>query len=68
MQASEIVAEARKLDPAQRLEVVESILQTLDPRDEEIDRVWQEEALRRLAAYRAGLTVGIPAEDVLGPL
>ncbi len=36
-----------------------------DP-DPEIDRLWLEEAERRLAAYRAGKVEAIPAEEIFG--
>lgn len=68
MQTAEIVAEACKLDWSSRLEIAQTILQTLEPRDEGIDQFWKEEAERRLAAHRLGLVAGIPAEDVLGRL
>ena len=68
MQTAEIVAEACKLDWSSRLEIVQIILQTLEPRDEGIDQLWKEEAQRRLAAHRSGLVLGVPAEDVLGHL
>lgn len=57
---------ARNLDPAERLELVDALLQSLDQPDPEIDRVWIDEAERRLAAYRAGKVRGVPAEDILG--
>ena len=34
--------------------------------DLEIDRVWIDEAERRLAAYRAGQVEGILAEEIFG--
>ena len=68
MQTAEIVAEACKLDWSSRLEIAQMILQTLEPRDDEIDPLWKEEAQRRLAAHRSGLVPGVPAEDVLGHL
>jgi len=37
-----------------------------DRPDPETDRVWLEEAERRLAAYRAGKVRGVPAEDIFG--
>ena len=46
----ELLEEARKLDPAERFELVDAVLQTLDRPDPEVDRVWLEEAERRLAA------------------
>lgn len=64
----ELLEQALKLDPAERLELVDGVLHSLDRPDPVIDRIWIEEAQRRLAAYRAGRVRGIPAEDVVGPL
>jgi hypothetical protein len=64
----ELIEQALKLDSAGWLELVDRLLHTLDQPDPAIDRVWIEEAERRLAAYRAGKVRGIPAEDVVGPL
>ncbi len=61
-----MVALALKLDPADRFDLVDQVLHSLDRPDPEIDRIWLEEAERRLSAYRAGKVRGIPAEEVLG--
>lgn len=67
MGKQEIVAQALKLDPAERFDLVDQILlHSLDKPDPEIDRVWLEEAEKRLAAYRAGKVKGIPAEEIFG--
>lgn len=66
MGKQEIVAQALKLDPAERFELVDRILHSLDKPDPEIDRVWLEEAEKRLTAYRAGKVKGIPAEEIFG--
>jgi putative addiction module component (TIGR02574 family) len=63
----ELLEQALKLDPTERLELIDEVLHSLDRPDPTIDRVWIEEAERRLAAYRAGKVRGIPAEDVVGP-
>jgi len=44
----EIIDMALQLKAAERYEVVEKIMQSLDKSDPEIDRVWAEEALRRV--------------------
>ena len=62
----ELLEEARKLDPTERFELVDAVLQSLDRPDPEIDRVWLEEAERRLAAHRAGKVRGVPAEEIFG--
>lgn len=66
MSTRELIAQALKLDPAERFDLVDQVLRSLDKPDPEIDRVWIEEAERRLAAYRAGKVKGIPAEEILG--
>ncbi len=66
MGKQEIVAQALKLDPAERFDLVDQILHSLDKPDPVIDRVWLEEAEKRLAANRAGKVKGIPAEEIFG--
>jgi len=68
MQTAEIVAEACKLDWSSRLELVQTILKTMQPQDAQAEYLWREEVLRRVAAHRSGLEPGIPAEEVLGHL
>jgi putative addiction module component (TIGR02574 family) len=66
MSKQEMRESALKLAPEERFALVDEILRTLDKPDPEIDRLWIEEAERRLAAYRRREVKGIPAEDVLG--
>lgn len=54
MSEVEIIEQALKLRPEARLAVVEGLLKSLDVPDPDLDRVWEEEAVRRLKAYRAG--------------
>jgi putative addiction module component (TIGR02574 family) len=68
MGTRELLEAARKLDPAERLELVDGLLNSLDRPDPAIEKVWLDEAERRLSAYRAGTVKGIPAEDVFGPI
>lgn len=62
----EIIELAMRLKPAERFEVAEELLRSVEEVDPEIDRLWLEEAERRLTAYRAGKVKGIPAEDIFG--
>jgi len=62
----EIIELAMQLELAERFEVAEELLRSVEQADPEIDRLWLEEAERRLAAYRAGKVKGIPAEDIFG--
>jgi putative addiction module component (TIGR02574 family) len=64
----ELLEQALRLDPTERLELVDQVLHSLDRPDPTVDRIWIEEAERRLTAYRAQRVRGIPAEDVVGPL
>jgi putative addiction module component (TIGR02574 family) len=64
----ELIEAALKLDPTERLALVDRVLHSLDQPDPIVDRIWIEEAERRLADYRAGRSKGVPAEDVVGPL
>jgi putative addiction module component (TIGR02574 family) len=57
--------QARKLSPAERLELVDDILASLDEPDPNIDKLWVREAEDRLAAYRRGEIKAIPLEQVL---
>ncbi|MGB4116908.1 MAG: addiction module protein [Polaromonas sp.] len=72
MQTTDIVAEACKLGWASRLELVQTILQTMQPQDAKADHegeaefAWRQEVLRRVTAYRSGREPGIPAAEVLG--
>ena len=54
MQIDEIIQEALRLPAAARFEIVDQLMQSLDKPDPEIDRIWGEEAVRRLARVDAG--------------
>ncbi|HMO46426.1 MAG TPA: addiction module protein [Rubrivivax sp.] len=66
MGTNDLLQSALKLDPVERFALAEDILRSLDRPDPEIDRLWIEEAERRLAAYRTGQVQGIAAADVVG--
>lgn len=68
METQEIIAEACKLEWSARYEIAQTILQTLEPADNEIDPRWTAELQRRLDEHRSGRVPGIPAEEVLGHL
>lgn len=61
-----LVDNALKLPPDERFALIDELLKSLDRPDADLDRLWVDEAERRLAAYRAGRAKGIPAEDVVG--
>jgi putative addiction module component (TIGR02574 family) len=59
---------AAKLPPSERLELVETILATLDKPDAEIAAAWAREAESRLAAYRRGEIPAVDEDEVFGDL
>ena len=63
--AKSLSVQARKLTPAERIELVEDILASLDEPDPAIDRFWTKEAEERLAAYRRGELKALPLNEVL---
>ncbi len=64
MSTKELLDEAMKLKPEERLSLVEVLIQSLDEPDKRLDEIWAEEAEKRLAAYREGRLEGVPMEDV----
>ena len=56
---------ARQLSPAERIELVDDILSSLDAPDAEIDARWAKAAEERLAAYRRGEMKALSLENVL---
>lgn len=68
MSTQELLKSALQLDPDERFALADEILHSLDNPDPRIDRLWIEEAQRRLTAFRRGEVQGIAAEDVVGDL
>lgn len=62
----EIIDMALQLKAAERYEVVEKIMQSLDKSDTEIDKIWADEALHRARACDAGQMRLLSFEDVFG--
>jgi putative addiction module component (TIGR02574 family) len=62
----EIIDMALQLNAAERYDVVEKIMQSLDKSDAEIDRVWAEEALHRAKACDEGRMKTLSFEEVFG--
>jgi putative addiction module component (TIGR02574 family) len=63
--AKNLSKQARKLSPAERLELVDDLLASLDEVDPATDRLWAKEAEERLAAYRRGEIKAVALEEVL---
>lgn len=64
MGKQEIIELALQLKAADRIEVVEKIMESLDKPDAEIDQVWAEEALQRARACDEGRMKTISFEEV----
>jgi hypothetical protein len=64
MSTAEVIEQALSLKAADRYLLLDLLHASLDKPDPEIDRVWQEEALRRVKAYNAGLLGTVSMEEV----
>ncbi len=64
MSSKDILKQALKLKPDERFMVVEGLIKSLDAPDDSLDKIWADEAEKRLIAYRAGKLEGIPMEEV----
>ncbi len=61
----EISSVALQLSIEERAQLAGRLLLSLDePSDSEVERLWLEEAERRLKDFRQGRVRGIPADDV----
>ena len=61
-----VTGEAMTLPPAQRAELVERLLETLEgPLDERIEAAWAREAEERIRAYDAGEFKSTDGDEVL---
>ena len=61
----QILAEALKLPPVERAELVENLLSSFDFQSRKtIDALWAQEAEDRIDAFERGEMAGIPARDV----
>ncbi len=63
--AEALSAQAVQLTPAERMEVVERILDSLDQPDTTLDSLWAKEADDRLAAYRRGEIKALALSEVI---
>ncbi len=54
MNSKAILKEALHLHPAERLQLVEYLVNSLDKPDEEIEKAWSAESEKRFQAYKQG--------------
>ena len=64
MLAEEIESNALKLDVVKRIHLVESLLDSLDKTDIEVERNWVAESETRYQAYKDGRIEGVPLEQI----
>ncbi|HTY22019.1 MAG TPA: addiction module protein [Desulfomonilaceae bacterium] len=61
----EVITAALQLGIEERAQLAGRLLLSLDePSESEVERLWLEEAERRLKEFRAGRVRGIPADEV----
>jgi putative addiction module component (TIGR02574 family) len=63
--ATSLADEAEQLPPADRIAIVERLLNSLGNTDPGSEKAWADEAERRLDEYVAGGVAGLDAEEVL---
>ncbi len=64
MSTKELLDQAIRLKPEDRLTLVEGLIKSLDEPDKKLDEIWAEEAEKRLRAYREGKLEGVPMEEI----
>lgn len=64
MTTADVIEQALSLKASDRYLLLEMLHRSLDKPDPEIDKVWQEEALRRVKDYDEGRLGTIPMEEV----
>jgi putative addiction module component (TIGR02574 family) len=64
MSNKDILEMAMKLKPQERFLIIEGLIKSLDEPDKTIDEIWNEEAEKRLVAYRSGKLETIPMEQI----
>jgi putative addiction module component (TIGR02574 family) len=62
---NDLLKKALSISPGERIELIEQILNSLDRLDEAIDKLWADEAERRLEDYRSGKMESVSMEDVM---
>lgn len=62
---NKILKEALTLTPAQKAELIDKLLSTLDEPDREIEELWAKEAESRIDAYEQGKMKAVTLETVL---
>ncbi|MBC2704250.1 addiction module protein [Desulfobacula sp.] len=64
MITEEIKKRALKLNAVDRVHLAETLLDSLDKTDEQIEKIWLLESEKRYKAYKEGSIKGIPLEQL----
>ena len=65
MDTKSILKEALQLRPAERLQLIEQLTQSLDKPDKEIEKIWAEESEKRYQALKEGKVDTIPLDEIV---
>ncbi len=68
MKIQELIQEAESLPVEERALVVDRLLRTLNPPDQEIDQKWATVARRRLDEARTGAVETVPGDQVFNKI
>ncbi|MDD5773845.1 MAG: addiction module protein [bacterium] len=60
----QIISKALNLKPAEKSIVIEALMKSLDVPDPEIEKIWADEAEKRLKAYKAGKLKTVSLEEM----
>ncbi len=63
--SNEILKDTLNLNPAEKAELIDKLLSSLDNPDKEIDALWAEEAEARIKAYDQGKIKALTLKEVL---
>jgi len=62
---NEILKQALQLSPAERLQLIEILTESLDKPDEKIEQIWNEEAEKRYEALKTQRIKTIPLNEII---
>jgi putative addiction module component (TIGR02574 family) len=65
MDSKTLLKEALQLRPAERLQLIEWLTQSLDKPDEKIEQIWAEESEKRYQALKEGKVKTIPLDEII---
>lgn len=68
IKTDELFAEAVLLPVDVRTQLVDTLLRSLNPMQKEIDKMWAEEAEKRVEEIRSGKVKTIPGEEVFNKI